>query len=190
MEVDDIIVRQATVEDFRYAIQISEEIASSARARGTGIGNRSPESICQKIAEEDAVIALTKGGDWVGYIYLESYPLSNFVSHCGLIVAPPWRRNGVGTLMKQELFSLTRIKYPKAKIFGITTTLATMRINTKLGLQPVTFSELTDDVTFWDKCKNCANYQNLKSTAFKNCYCTAMLFDPGLQKSIVDQIKK
>lgn len=178
MKITDVIIRQASMADCIYAAQISEEMDASARARGTGIGRRSCDSICQKIAEGNAIIALTKEGQWVGYIYLEVYANGNFVSHCGLIVAPGWRRLGVATQMKDNIFWLTRAKYPLAKIFGITTTLATMRINSKLGLQPVTFSEITQDPSFWKKCEQCVNYQNLKNTCFKNCYCTAMMFEP------------
>ena len=178
MKTTDVIIRRTCLADCKYAVQISREMEASARARGTGIGRRSPESIGNKMAEGNAVIALTQDGQWVGYIYLEAYEHGCFVSHCGLIVAPDWRRLGIATQMKEYIFWLTREKYPEAKIFGITTTLATMRINSKLGLQPVTFSEITQDSSFWSKCEQCVNYQNLKNTGFRNCYCTAMMFDP------------
>lgn len=38
--------------------------------------------------------------------------------------------------------------YPKAKVFGITTSHAVMKINTELGYSPVPFSELTNDDAF------------------------------------------
>lgn len=178
MDSDQIIVRQATFADHKYAELISAETSSSAKARGTGIGKRSPESICKKMDEGNAVIATTNSGEWIGYIYLEAYSKNEFVSHCGLIVSPKWRRMGIATLMKYKIFEISRSLYPHAKIFGITTTLATMKINSKLGLEPVTFSEITQDKAFWDKCKNCVNYKGLLSKDFKVCYCTAMLFDP------------
>lgn len=45
-------------------IAILKEMEASAGARGTGIGKRSPQSLCQKIYEGKAVIALGEGGEW------------------------------------------------------------------------------------------------------------------------------
>jgi hypothetical protein len=73
---------------------------------------------------------------------------------------------------------LSRQKYPEAKIFGLTTGLAVMKINSELGYEPVTYSELTQDEAFWAGCKSCVNYEILMSKERKNCMCTAMLFDP------------
>ena len=59
-----------------------------------------------------------------------------------------------------------------------TTGLAVMKINSDLGYEPVTYSELTTDEQFWAGCKSCVNYDILMSKERKNCMCTAMLFDP------------
>ena len=80
--------------------------------------------------------------------------------------------------IKQTIFALSRKKYPEAKIFGLTTGLAVMKINSDLGYEPVTYSELTDDEEFWAGCKSCVNYDILVSKERKNCMCTAMLYDP------------
>ena len=53
-----------------------------------------------------------------------------------------------------------------------------MKINSELGYEPVTYSELTQDEDFWKGCKSCVNYDILTSKERKNCMCTAMLFDP------------
>jgi len=53
-----------------------------------------------------------------------------------------------------------------------------MKINSELGYEPVTYSELTDDEEFWAGCKSCVNYDILMSKDRKNCMCTAMLYDP------------
>ena len=57
--------------------------------------------------------------------------------------------------------------------------LAVMKINSDLGYEPVTYSELTDDENFWAGCKSCVNYDILMSKERKNCMCTAMLYDPA-----------
>ena len=54
-----------------------------------------------------------------------------------------------------------------------------MKINSDLGYEPVTYSELTDDEEFWAGCKSCVNYDILTSKERKNCMCTAMLYDPA-----------
>jgi len=153
-------------------------MASSAQARGTGIAKRSPEYIKQKMAEGKAVIALTKENQWVGFCYIEAWDHEKFVANSGLIVAPEFRKSGIAKTIKHKIFALSRKKYPEAKIFGLTTGLAVMKINSDLGYEPVTYSELTDDDNFWAGCKSCVNYDILMSKNRKNCMCTAMLYDP------------
>src|SRR5690606_37652679 len=80
--------------------------------------------------------------------------------------------------IKRKVFNLSRMRYPNAKVFGITTGSAVMKINSELGYEPVTYSELTDDDEFWKGCQSCVNYEILQSKGRKNCLCTAMLFDP------------
>src|SRR5678816_1755339 len=148
---------------------------SSAMARGTGIAKRSPEYIAQKIDEGKAVIAVTANDDWVGFCYIETWE-GEYVANSGLIVAPEFRKGGVAKAIKQRIFQLSREKYPDAKIFGLTTGLAVMKINSELGYEPVTYSELTQDEKFWAGCKSCVNYDILMSKDRQNCFCTAMLY--------------
>jgi hypothetical protein len=93
-------------------------------------------------------------------------------------VNPTYRNRGLARLIKRAVFEHSRQKYPKAKIFGLTTGLAVMKINSELGYEPVTYSELTQDEDFWKGCQSCVNYDILKSKERKNCMCTAMLWDP------------
>jgi GNAT superfamily N-acetyltransferase len=174
---NNIIIKVATPDDAKYAINITNEMESSAKARGTGIAKRSPDYIAQKINEGKAVIALTKDGAWVGFCYIETWE-GEYVANSGLIVAPEFRKSGVAKAIKQKIFELSREKYPEAKLFGLTTGLAVMKINSDLGYEPVTYSELTQDDKFWEGCKSCVNYEILMSKERKNCMCTAMLYDP------------
>src|SRR6476620_5032945 len=151
---------------------------SSAKARGTGIAKRSPEYIEKKIEEGKAVIAVTTDGDWVGFCYIEEWSHGKFVANSGLIVVPAYRKSGVAKSIKQRIFKLSRQKYPESKIFGLTTGLAVMKINSDLGYEPVTYSELTQDENSWAGYKSCVNYDILMSKERKNCLCTAMLYDP------------
>lgn len=176
---DIITVRTATAADAHYAELITEEMAESAKARGTGIAKRSPDYVKLKMEEGKAVIALTNDGRWVGFCYIESWEHEKFVANSGLIVSPEFRKSGVAREIKRKVFALSRQKYPNAKIFGLTTGLAVMKINSELGYEPVTYSELTTDEQFWKGCQSCINYEILMSKGRKNCMCTAMLYDPA-----------
>jgi hypothetical protein len=160
-----------------FAETICEEMAESAKARGTGIAKRNPEYIREKIKEGKAVIALSAEGEWAGFCYIETWE-GEYVANSGLIVSPKFRKGGLAKAIKKKIFQLSRTKYPDAKIFGLTTGLAVMKINSELGYEPVTYSELTQDEAFWAGCKSCVNYEILMSKERKNCMCTAMLYDP------------
>ncbi len=174
-----ITTRIAHSGDANYAAQIADEMESSAKARGTGIAKRSPDYLATKMAEGKAVIALDHDGTWVGFCYIEAWSHGKFVANSGLIVSPSYRKSGVATEIKRMVFNLSRKKFPEAKIFGLTTGLAVMKMNSELGYVPVTYSELTDDQEFWSGCKSCVNYEILMSKERKNCLCTGMLYDPA-----------
>lgn len=174
-----------------YAQEICDEMAESAKARGTGIAQRSPEYVAKKMTEGKAVIALHKDGTWAGFCYIETWSHGKFVANSGLIVSPKFRNAGLAKKIKYKIFELSRQKYPDAKIFGLTTGLAVMKINSELGYEPVTYSELTQDEDFWKGCQSCVNYDILMSKGRKNCLCTAMLWDPvEKQKEFEEKMKK
>lgn len=173
-----ILVREANADDVHYAKIITDEMEASAKARGTGIAKRSPDYVAEKMREGKAVIAHLENGGWVGFCYIEAWGHGQFVANSGLIVAPSFRKSGVATQIKRRIFALSRSKFPSAKIFGLTTGLAVMKMNSELGYTPVTYSELTDDEEFWSGCRSCVNFEILQSKDRKNCLCTAMLYDP------------
>ncbi|NSL89521.1 N-acetyltransferase [Chitinophaga sp. Mgbs1] len=179
METDEeIVVRVATSADVDFALPIVAEMEASAKVRRTGIARRNPLTIKEKILEGKAVIAFTKSGIWAGFSYIQGWQNSRFVSNSGLIVAPAFRGLKVAAAIKQKIFELSRLLYPSAKIFSITTGLPVMKLNTRLGFEPVTYTEITTDPAFWDGCKSCINYPVLAGKNFRNCLCTAMLFCP------------
>ena len=180
--MDNIIVRIANEGDSKYSQEIVDEMASSAKARGTGIAKRTPEYVSGKMKEGKAVIAITEGGQWVGFCYIECWGHEKFVANSGLIVSPEFRGRGVAKAIKFTAFRLSRKKFPGAKIFGLTTGLQVMKINNELGYSPVPFSELTDDDEFWKGCGSCVNFPILTSKNRKNCLCTGMLYDPEWEK--------
>lgn len=178
MEISDFIIIPASQKHTAYAQQITDEMAESAKARGTGIARRSPEYIAKKMEEGKAVIALHKDGRWAGFCYIETWSHGDFVANSGLVVNPEFRKVGLAKAIKKRIFDLSREKYPKSKIFGLTTGLAVMKINSDLGYEPVTYGELTQDEDFWKGCQSCVNFDILTMKERKNCMCTAMLWDP------------
>lgn len=160
-----------------YAELICETIAQAAQVRGTGIAKRKPEYIITKMENGNAVIALD-GDKFAGFCYIEAWSHGKFVANSGLIVHPDFRNQGLAKQIKQVIFEHSRTKFPDSKIFSITTGLAVMKMNSELGYKPVTFSELTDDQSFWKGCQTCKNFDVLTRTEQKMCLCTGMLYDP------------
>lgn len=172
-----IQVIEASFEHCVYAAQICDMIKKAAKIRGTGIAKRKPEYVAQKMIEGKAIIALD-GEKTIGFCYIETWEHGRYVANSGLIVDPDYRELGLAKKIKTTAFSLSRKRFPKAKIFGLTTSLPVMKINSELGYHPVTFSELTQEDTFWKGCEGCINYDILQRTNRRMCLCTGMLYKP------------
>ncbi|GLU43624.1 GNAT family N-acetyltransferase [Allomuricauda sp. NBRC 101325] len=183
----DIVV--ANESHFKYAEIISDTITESAKVRGTGIARRTPEYIIKRLQNGNAIIALD-GDKFAGFCYIEVWGNKDFVANSGLIVHPDYRNQGLAKQIKKAVFDLSRKKFPDAKIFGITTGLAVMKMNYELGYKPVTFSELTDDPEFWKGCQTCKNFDILTRTEKKMCLCTGMLYDPKSKKQEPEKLNK
>ncbi|MEM6320132.1 MAG: GNAT family N-acetyltransferase [Bacteroidota bacterium] len=167
-------VEIATERHFPYAQPICQLIEESAKQRGTGIAKRKPEYVIKKMAAGNAIIAL-HNDELAGFCYIEAWDHGKYVANSGLIVNPKFRKNGLAKKIKEKAFNHARNTYPTARVFGITTSLAVMKINSDLGYRPVTFSELTQDDAFWKGCQSCPNYDILQRNFQKLCLCTGML---------------
>ena len=175
-----INIYTAGKQHIKYAEEICQVIEEAAKKRGTGIAKREPSYIREKILQGKSVIALAESGDFAGFCYIESWGKDkDFIANSGLIVAPKFRSMGLGKRIKEAAFQLSRKKFPKAKLFGITTSPAVLKINYMLGYRPVAFDQLTDDEDFWAGCQSCVNFDILQRTDYKHCLCTAMLYDPA-----------
>jgi GNAT superfamily N-acetyltransferase len=179
--VDEIKILVATKEHVKYVDDINDAIDQASKQRGTGIARRTFEYLQGKMLEGKAIIALD-GDKFAGFCYIETWQEKGFVANSGLIVLDEYRGLGLAKAIKYKAFALSREKYPSAKIFGLTTGLAVMKINHELGYRPVTFSELTNDDQFWNGCKSCVNHDILERTHHTKCLCTGMLYDPAWEK--------
>ncbi len=180
----DIEISIASSAHLAYVPDIEQALLIASQQKGTGIAVRSKEYLTGKIEEGKAVVAISSEGKWAGFCYIESWGHNKFVANSGLIVSPHFRGVGLAVEIKKRAFDLSAKLFPGAKLFGLTTSLAVMKINSGLGYKPVTFSELTDDEDFWKGCQTCPYYDILVRTKRDDCLCTAMIMDPTEKKKI------
>jgi hypothetical protein len=182
--VQDIEISIASKAHLNYVPEIEKALYEASLQKGTGIAVRSTDYLLGKIEEGKAVIALSGEGLWAGFCYIESWGHNKFVANSGLIVSSAFRGVGLASEIKKRALELSAALFPGARIFGLTTSLAVMKINSRLGYKPVTFSELTDDDEFWKGCITCPYYDILVRTKRDDCLCTAMIMDPAEDKKV------
>ena len=136
----DVMVADASHEV--YVDKILDTIREAAKVRGTGIAERTHEYVTTKMKEGKAIIALC-GEDFAGFTYIESWGNKQYVATSGLIVHPNYRGMGLAKRIKAASFRLARLRWPKAKIFSLTSGAAVMKMNTELGYVPVTFNAVS-----------------------------------------------
>jgi hypothetical protein len=180
----DVMVADESHE--KYVDTILDTIEAAAKVRGTGIAKRTHEYVTQKMREGKVIIALA-GEEFAGFTYIESWGNKQYVATSGLIVADKFRNRGLAKRIKNASFTLARLRWPKAKLFSLTSGSAVMKMNTELGYVPVTFADLTDDDSFWKGCEGCVNHDVLTRTNRKYCICTAMIFDPKDPRCLIHE---
>lgn len=174
---EEILIKVAEANDEKYVDTIIDTIREAAKKRGTGIAERTHEYVATKMREGKAVLALC-GERFAGFSYIETWGNRHYVTTSGLIVHPDFLGRGIAKRIKDYTFTLARVRWPKAKIFSLTSGDAVMKMNTQLGYVPVSFNQLTDDDAFWRGCEGCCNHDILVAKNRKFCICTGMLYDP------------
>ena len=188
-KTDDFKIIAATKEHLEYVSEVVQLIEEASKIKGTGLALRSNEYITKKIAQNKAVIALYKDSV-AGFCYIESWENKKYVANSGLIVSDKYRKAGLAKRIKERAFELSRTKYPNSSVFGLTTSLAVMKINSALGYIPVTFTEITMDEEFWKGCETCNYYDILQRTNREKCLCTGMLYSPNSAKAKEEEAPK
>ena len=176
---EEIVVRVADASDEKYVNIILDTIRDAARRRGTGIAERTYDYVATKMKESKAIMALC-GDKFAGFSYIETWGNKHYVTTSGLIVHPDFLGQGIAKRIKDYTFTLARVRWPKAKIFSLTSGDAVMKMNTRLGYVPVSYNQLTDDDAFWRGCEGCCNHDILVAKERKFCICTGMLYDPEM----------
>jgi GNAT superfamily N-acetyltransferase len=173
------IVRIATSGDHAYAETIANEMAYSSSRRGTGIANRSPEYVMQKMDEGLAVIAVNaNNGAWAGFCCIEVWQHKKYVANSGLIVSPGYRGTGISKQIKAVLFDHCRGKFPDARLFSLSASPAVIHMNKTMGYKVVSFAEVMSDELFLTGCESWVNYKALMSREQAHLPYVAMIFDP------------
>ena len=124
----DVMIADASHEI--YVDKILTTIEEAAKVRGTGIAKRTHEYVAQKMIEGKAVIALA-GDQFAGFSYIESWGNKQYVTTSGLIVHPDFRGLGIAKRIKDMTFQLARMRWPKAKIFSLTSGAAVMKMTNR-----------------------------------------------------------
>ena len=184
MMKQEIHIAIASEDHLDFVPEIEKALRDASLQKGTAIAVRDRKYLAQKIKEGKAVIAFSDEGHWAGFCYIESWGHKKFVANSGLIVSSEFRGVGLAGEIKKRALELSKKLFPGAKLFGLTTSLAVMKINNGLGYKPVTFSELTDDNEFWKGCETCPYYDILVRTKRDDCLCTAMIMDPSADKKV------
>ncbi len=184
MITQEIQITIASEAHLNFVQEIEQALLNASLQKGTAIAVRNSDYITQKIKEGKAVIACSAEGKWAGFCYIESWGHNKFVANSGLIVSSLFRGLGLAREIKKRALDLSAMLFPGAKLFGLTTNLAVMKINSELGYKPVTFSELTDDDQFWKGCETCPYYDILVRTKRDDCLCTAMIMNPTHEKKV------
>lgn len=180
-----IVTRIATPADYKYAESIANEMAYSAAKRGTGIANRTPEYILNKMQDGQAVIAIdTENDTWAGFSCMEVWEHEKYVAKSGLIVAPDYRGIGISKSIKTTLFELCRTKFPRAKLFSLSTSPAVMHINLELGYRIVPNEEILQDELFLQGCTSWVNYVELMNKQYTELPYVAMVYDPSKEATL------
>lgn len=182
MNEEQIKIRYSEPDDTVYSPQIHQMYKKEAADGDIGLAVRSVSYLNAVISEGKGIFAFY-GDQLAGFCYIETWEHEKYLANSGLIVVPELRGKGIAKKIKIGAFQLSRKLFPNAKLFGLTTNSAVMRINAGLGYIPVTYSQLTQDPLFWRGCESCQNYDILLRTGMKDCLCTAMIFNPNKQTS-------
>ena len=186
MDIKDITVKFAEPEEAKYAELIVKLIYESALQRGTGIAKRTPEYIAQKINSGKSVVAL-HGDRLVGFSYIESWGHGDYVATSGLIVDPEYRHLGLAGAIKAKTFELARLRFPFAKLFSITTSLPVMKLNSRMGYKPVTFSSSLTTRSSGEDVRDAGTTTSCSATTDACAYaraCCSTPSNPSLRKNV------
>lgn len=158
-------------------------MSASATKRGTSIPPRNAAYVAGKIYAGLAVIAIEQhSGEWAGFSCLEVWQHEKYVAHAGLIVSEKFRGSGISRTVKNELFQLSREKFPGARVFSLSSSPAVKKLNVESGYKVLPFSELLSDELFLNGSNSWVNYYAMMDERHAAIGYEAMVFEPAEHK--------
>ena len=171
---EEIEVRPSRAGDERFAEAAAELIREAAKEWDVAV--RPIAMLREKLAKGQAAVALRRG-KLVGFGYWSAWDQGEFVSHSGLVVRKDLQGVGLGRRLKLALFEGSRAALPRATLMSLTTHPKIKELNASLGFVPVPLERLTRDPAFWEGCRGCRNYEDVKKRG-EICCCEAMILEP------------
>lgn len=169
-----------------YASIIKKQFDVFYEEKQTGFANRTLEFIENKIKNSEAVLAINEAKELVGFCYIELWHDEKALMIGGLMVSKEYTGIGIGKSMKAKIFDMAMQSYPDYRVYSLTTSLPTIKMNIKLNYDLATYTEISSKEHFWDGCQTCPFYHVLKKQKFSNCLCLPM----KLNKNEDEIIKK
>ena len=187
------VVKTTSHQDYKYAQQISDEMALSAQKRGVAVAQRPKELIKEKMKKGLAVIAINNDtGEWMGFCYLEVWQHEKMVANSGLIIAEAYRGLGISKEIKLKMFELSRERYPGAIILSLSTSPAVIHVNHHLGFTTISHQRVMKNEWVCNGSNSWVNYTDLMKNNHGNLPYTAMVYIPDIvnnNKPIIKRLK-
>lgn len=103
----------------------------------------------------------------VGYVAIFPWHYHTLVEICSLVAKEGYRRQGVGTMLVERAYNLTKMDYPESRIMALANN-KSRDIFSRYGL--VYLPKCCLPKQLWDVCLQCKDYCNLPA-----CHCRGMI---------------
>lgn len=146
------------------------EILKEGILRGEDLRFRDISELYTAFEEKRCFYAINSKGHIAGFVFFNIYQLGakkSFLCNSAFIVTPPYRNKGLGRIIKQNAFEITRRTYPNIDIISHSCNPAVTHLNTELGFKDISYDSMWEIYGF-DIAQYCADCPNLKIDLKKN----------------------
>ena len=170
-------VRASGAADVPRAGEAAALLREALKEKVIGLAARSVPELSAKISDGLAVLALSAEDALAGFILVCPWEEGRWVSTSALVVARAHRNHGLARRLKEAAFALARVRFPSARLFGLTTSGTVMKVNAGMGWVPATYAEVCRAPEFWKGCEACPHHGTLLKMKGEVCFCTAMRWE-------------
>ena len=149
-----------------YELSLAPQISAliEPEAQRSLMLNWTGEEITKQILDGNAII-LCLHPELIGYVALVTW--ENYVEIGALIVAPQYRKKGIGKILLEMIIKLAITKMPEKKLI-ILPNKNSSGLALSLGFKEIAKTDLNDEI--WSTCQTC-----LEHSKFPNCHCLPMI---------------